>query len=137
MHALTALKELGITVYRPRPAAAPVSTQTVPTVQPIRGSTQPPDRPLPVKPATAAGPNEVRWTLALPGGDAWPRLRSHLLAAWQCDEAGVGAADVVFGGRGRMLALPSVGALAGNPALKRQAWQALRALRRAPPGGQR
>lgn len=142
MQGLAALAELGITVYRrrplgalarpPGPAAMPA---TPPTVAPVPGVRA----PSPVAQTTGApalASAEGRLRIALGPGAQWPRLRAHLLKAWQASPAEASAAeanaaDVVFGGRGKLLSLPSLGALAGNPALKRQAWQGLRALRRS------
>lgn len=133
MQSLAVLAELGITVYRPRApetpareAAARPAAATA-TAGPVR-----PAAPAGVQPATAppaaAVPAGLR--VALGFGSQWPRLRAHLLKAWQARDVDPAQADIVFGGRGRVLALPSLGALAGNPALKRQAWQAWRGLRR-------
>jgi hypothetical protein len=132
MQGIRALAELGITVYRRRSLAAPVAAHVAaPAVQ----ASAP--RPAPPAPRTSApvadsvpAASVGQLSLALPGAQALPRLRAHLLQAWAASETDTGQADIVFGGRGRLLALPSLGALAGNPQLKRQAWQALRALRR-------
>lgn len=132
MQTLATLAELGITVYRRRALMA--------AVQPVPAIPQQP-RPLPQVPTSVTASSEppvaatvlsMGLSMALPGAQGTPRLRAHLLLAARATEAEVTVADVVFGGRGRLLALPSAGALAANPQLKRQAWQALRALRRHP-----
>lgn len=138
MQGLAALAELGVTVYRRRPlgtparqpgphanlAAPPAAAVPGPAARITLPVAQPSAAPAP---ATAEG----GLRLALGPGTQWPRLRAHLLKAWRASPAEANVADVVFGGRGKWLSLPSLGALAGNPALKRQAWQGLRALRRS------
>jgi hypothetical protein len=129
MQDIRILTELGITVYRRRTLAAPVAVPAPVQAPAPRMAPPPPRASVPLADAIPAA-TVGQLSLALPGAQTLPRLRAHLLQAWAASETDTSRADIVFGGRGRLLALPSLGALAGNPQLKRQAWQALRALRR-------
>lgn len=122
---LARLRELGIEVYQLRPRTA---SKTAPAVT----AATPPRLAAPQAATGAAGiePGVPRLRLGF-AGSGFPGLRAHLLRACAAVESST-EADVLFGGRGKLLALPSLGALAATPALKRQAWGALRVLRRRP-----
>jgi hypothetical protein len=149
---LQLLSECGVTRYLPRSRApVAVSAAEPAALTPVAAQARP-TLPTSVVPTGAAplghvaaadssnsnaakaqdaalsfGPRSVRFAGAT--GD-WLVLRKHLLRAFAATECATEAA-VMFGGRGTLLTLPALGALAANPALKRQAWQALRALRRS------
>lgn len=126
------LAELGVVRYAPRlrghggsrlqPAEQPKPVDALVAVPAVVV-------PAPSEPALTPGKRTLCFVAA---GQGLNGLRAHLLRAFAAVPCETQAdAEVVFGGRGSVLSLPSLGALAATPALKRQAWHALRALRRA------
>lgn len=126
------LTELGVVRYVPRSrVAVSAELQSPAPAQALAAPRVAPTALPAARVAPQAGMAFGTRTMRFVGpANAWVGLRAHLLRAFAGVEAST-EVEVMFGGRGNLLTLPALGALASNPALKRQAWMALRALRRA------